>query len=97
MLHKPRKRRIHRRRAVRGSRPRPEELERSPGGRARNVDRVTAAVGATSRYTGDDEAVGVVRAAQFRQVARGGAVWCRNKSPGGRPIERRATGGMSDT
>ena len=59
MLHKPRKRRILRRRAVRGPRPRPEELERAAGGGARNVDRVTASVGATSRYTGDDETVGI--------------------------------------
>ena len=62
MLHKPRKRRILRRRAVRGPRPRPEELERSPGGGSRDVDGVAAAVGAASRYTGDDEAVGVLGA-----------------------------------
>ena len=97
MLHKPRKRRILRRRAVRRPRPRPEELERAAGGGARNVDRVTAAVGAASRYTGDDEAVGVLRAAQFREIARGGAIGRRDESPGGRSIECRATGGMSDT
>ena len=59
MLHKPGKRRIIRRRAVRGPRPRPEELERAAGGGARNVDGVAAAVGAASRYPGDDEAIGV--------------------------------------
>ena len=59
MLHKPRKRRILRRRAVRGPRPRPEELERAAGGGARDVDSVAASISATSRYTGDDEAVGV--------------------------------------
>jgi len=59
MLHKPRERRILRRRAVRGPRPRPEELERAAGGGARNVDRVAAAVGAASRYAGDDEAVSI--------------------------------------
>ena len=59
MLHKPRERRILRRRAVRGPRPRPQELERAAGGGARNVDGVATAVGAASRYTGHDEAVGV--------------------------------------
>ena len=59
MLHKPRKRRILRWRAVRVTRPRPEEFERSPGGGARNVDGVATAVGAASRHTGHDEAVGV--------------------------------------
>ena len=97
MLHKPRERRILRRRAVRGPRPRPEELESSPGGGARNVDGVAAAVGAASRYTGDDEAVGIICAPQLREIARGGAIGRRDESPGGRPIERRATGGMSDT
>ena len=59
MLHKPRKRRILRRRAVRGPRPRPEELERAAGGRARNVDGVTAAVGAAAGRTRNDEAVSI--------------------------------------
>ena len=89
MLHKPRERRILRRRAVRGPRPRPEELERAAGGGARNVDRVTAAVGAASRYTGDDEAVGIICAPQLREIARGGAIGRRDESPGGRPIESR--------
>ena len=60
MLHKPRERRILRRRAVRGPRPRPEELERAAGGGARDVDGVAGAVGAASRYTGHDEAVGIL-------------------------------------
>ena len=90
MLHKPRKRRILRRRAVRGPRPRPEELERAAGGGARNVDRVTAAVGAASRYTGHDEAVGIIRAPQLREIARGGAIGRRDESPRSCPVKSRS-------
>ena len=90
MLHKPRKRRVRRRRTVRVTRPRPEELERTAGGGARNVDGVAAAVGAASRYTGDDEAVGIIRAPQLREIARGGAIGRRDESPRGRPVESRS-------